>query len=293
VTYSDGRDTGKGQGGMHWILGRLLLDRIAPTPARDSVARQWYRATAAWMMDRDYHDPAHIGRGLEIFPEDPLLLFLSGCQHEGFTRPAVRAAERVAAPLGFTLGVTSERAEWAEAERKFRRAIGRDPQLGEARLHLGRVLLVRRRHQEAAVELRAAAASARRICSATTERCCWAWRRNISATTQLPKRRIEPPRSCSRPHSPRTWPRARSRAAAAIVPPLWPQWSASSNCPRRRPNAMTRGGAITVQPDARPVHSSKNCTARSSRPSDEVARRRPVRARSSDRVSARAASHIL
>lgn len=161
VWFSDGRETSMGQSGIHWDLARSLLDRIAPAPARDSMVWHWYRATAAWMHSRDYHDMTHLARARGIFPDDANLLFLSGCERETFARPALQAAAHAAAlPSGFRFEVGSERAELSQAERLFRRAIALDAGFTEARLHLGHVLLLRGRHKEAVDELRPVVASA-------------------------------------------------------------------------------------------------------------------------------------
>ena len=73
-------------------------------------------------------------------------------------------------PAGFTFEVRSDRAELGEAERFFRRALSLNPGLTEARLRLGRVLLLRGRHKEAADELRQAIRRRTMICSAITVR---------------------------------------------------------------------------------------------------------------------------
>ena len=63
-------------------------------------------------------------------------------------------------PFGFTFEIGSERAELREAERLLRQALRENARLIEARVRLGRVLLLRGRHDEAAGELRQAAAAA-------------------------------------------------------------------------------------------------------------------------------------
>ncbi|HEY6233844.1 MAG TPA: hypothetical protein VIW69_01910, partial [Candidatus Elarobacter sp.] len=153
--------------GIHWIMGRLLLDDVIPAgekkpaPGRDAVVRDWYRATAAWMQDRESHDPAHLDRALALFPRDADILFLSGCQREAFAAPRIHAAVAGATILpGFSFDIGSDRAELRRAEGYFRRAVVARPDFGEARLRLGRVLLLRGQGPEASIELHRAAESA-------------------------------------------------------------------------------------------------------------------------------------
>jgi tetratricopeptide (TPR) repeat protein len=122
----------------------------------------WYQATGTWMQANGYHENTdHLTEGLRLFPRDPTLLFLSGCEHETFARPAIQAAVRSAdLPPGFELAVQSDGAEMRQAEALFRRAVDRQPDYVEARLRLGRALLMRGRAQDAAEELRRAHAAA-------------------------------------------------------------------------------------------------------------------------------------
>jgi tetratricopeptide (TPR) repeat protein len=159
MNISDGREIELGRGAMHWEIARLLLDAVAPGP--DTMVRSWYRATAAWMQKRNYHDPVHLMRARGVFPNDADILFLSGCEREEYARPDTQAAARAAVlPSGITLDIRSEREELAQAEAFFRRALALNPDVPEARLRLGRVLLLRGRYKEAADELRLATTSA-------------------------------------------------------------------------------------------------------------------------------------
>jgi tetratricopeptide (TPR) repeat protein len=159
MNISDGREIELGRGAMHWEIARVLLDAVAPGP--DTMVRRWYRATAAWMQNRNYHDPVHLTRARGVFPNDADILFLSGCEREAYARPDIHAAARAAVvPRGITLDVRSEREELGQAEAFFRRALALNPDAPETRLRLGRVLLLRGRYKEAANELRLATASA-------------------------------------------------------------------------------------------------------------------------------------
>jgi tetratricopeptide (TPR) repeat protein len=159
MNISDGREIELGRGGIHWEIARMLLDAVAPQP--DTMVRLWYRATAAWMQKRNYHDPVHLTRARGVFPNDADILFLSGCEREEYARPDTQAAARAAVlPGGITLDIRSEREELAQAEAFFRRALALKPDVPEVRLRLGRVLLLRGRYKEAADELRLATTSA-------------------------------------------------------------------------------------------------------------------------------------
>jgi tetratricopeptide (TPR) repeat protein len=156
ISVEDGRDSGIFFGAVHWDIARNLLDHIRP--AGDPMVRLWYHATAAWMQAHSYHENVdHLTRALSLFPKDPDLLFLSGCEHESFARPSIQAAVRsVKLPPGYDMAVQSEEVELRQAETRFRRALDERPAFVEARIRLGRVLLMRGRGREAAEELRRA-----------------------------------------------------------------------------------------------------------------------------------------
>lgn len=163
VDILDGRGTGAGLTAIHWDIARLALDQVRPrganrpAPERDAMVRAWYRATAAWMQWREDHDTLHLDRGRKMFPSDPDLLFLSGCQHETYASAAIQTAARsVVLPPGLTVGIESERSELRQAETFFRGALAIRPDMGEARLRLGRVLGLIGHHDEAAAELQQA-----------------------------------------------------------------------------------------------------------------------------------------
>ena len=160
VTISDGRQTGLNHSGVHWAIGRRLLDQVSPpgsvkpAPERDAMVRLWYVATGAWMQREGNHDNTHLARGQEIFPDDAELLFLVGAQHEAYASRSIQTAVRSAfLPTGIKLDVGSERVELREAERDLRRAVEIKPALAEAHLRLGRVLALMNRDAEAAREL--------------------------------------------------------------------------------------------------------------------------------------------
>ena len=166
VTTSDGIDRHVQLVGVHWDIGRKLLDAVRtphepmPHPERDRMVRDWYRATSAWMISSENHDTKHLDRAREIFPNDRDILFLSGCQHEAYARPLIQSAVKTAVlPARFLIDVDSAGPELRRAESFFRGALSQDPAHAEARLRLGRTLGLLDRHADAASELRAASES--------------------------------------------------------------------------------------------------------------------------------------
>jgi tetratricopeptide (TPR) repeat protein len=154
VQLSDGESNGFNAAPIHWEMARQLLDYVKPS-ATDTFVSRWYAATAMWMQDREQHDTAHLKHARELLPDDPDILFLSGCQQETYAGPAIQSAVRSAVlPQGFTLDVASEATALRDAEAYFRRTLALDPQHPDARIHLGHVLLARGRAPEAADELR-------------------------------------------------------------------------------------------------------------------------------------------
>jgi hypothetical protein len=162
-TIFDGSGAGSREVGIHWIIGRMLLDEVVPhgskkpAPGRDDGVREWYRATAAWMQNVQTHDTQHLDRARDLFPNDPDILFLSGCQREMFAAPRIQAALQSAVlPPHQVLDVASDQKETKRAEEYYRRAIAARPAFAEAELHLGHVLLAHAGYAEAAAHLRRA-----------------------------------------------------------------------------------------------------------------------------------------
>jgi len=159
----DGSALGARQVGIHWIIGRLLLDEVVPTgskkpaPGRDAGVREWYRATAAWMQHVENHDTQHLDHARDLFPNDPDILFLSGGQRETFAASRIQSAVHAAPlPAGLKAEVESDDKETKRAEEYYRRAIVVSPDFVEAHLRLGHVLLARGAWADAAAHLRLA-----------------------------------------------------------------------------------------------------------------------------------------
>jgi tetratricopeptide (TPR) repeat protein len=129
-------------GEIHWDVARTLLDRVRPAPSGDDTVRQWYRATLAYLASEGFfaESKPHVARALELFPDDPKLLFAHGCMQVEMASPGVQ--DFVAAtvlPRGVRMDVESAGGHLSNAARLFERALVVDPALDEARVRLARV----------------------------------------------------------------------------------------------------------------------------------------------------------
>jgi tetratricopeptide (TPR) repeat protein len=157
----DGHSVDVGYGAVHWEIARFLLDQVMPSPRADPMVRDFYRATVAYQQRDEKYQVPHLEHGRELFPDDALLLFFSGSQHEAFASPQVQSIVRtVRLPYGISLGVDPPALELRRAERFFRRALQLDPSFDEARIRHGRVLGLLERHSEAETDLQQAVQSA-------------------------------------------------------------------------------------------------------------------------------------
>jgi hypothetical protein len=166
LLMTDGQQIGLQDSVSHWNMGRRLLDRVRPVdsrsalkttpdPGSDDTVRRWYLAAGAFMSRTRRIEPVHFERALELFRNDPDVLFAVAAVHEVFAGVRTQAALRsMKVPRDVTFGVQSEGAELRLAEQLYKRALERNPALVEARIRLGRVLGLRGRHAEAIGHLR-------------------------------------------------------------------------------------------------------------------------------------------
>jgi hypothetical protein len=136
-------------------FARALLDEVKPAPASDMEVRLWYIATAL-ALAREYElaeAVIHLRIARGLFPDDADLLVASGCVYEVFAAPRFQTVVRGVAGRGQIPAVGSERQNLVAAEKMFRQALKLHPELGEARLRLGRMLGLLGRHKEAIAEL--------------------------------------------------------------------------------------------------------------------------------------------
>jgi tetratricopeptide (TPR) repeat protein len=160
MSINDGLGEDLRSNAPHWEVARTLLDQVRPAgtdkaaPGKDEMVRRWYRATAAWMQAREDYETLHLDRAREVFPDDADILFLSGCLHEVYASARIQSAVQSAVlPVGIVFDLKSDRAEIHEAETFLKHVVTLKPDVGEARLHLGRVLLLLGKPADAASEL--------------------------------------------------------------------------------------------------------------------------------------------
>jgi tetratricopeptide (TPR) repeat protein len=164
----DGRRRGVTSLDSHLWWGRQLVDRTIPDPAdldyadRRAHALAWYRTVTTVLAGANNLadlEP-HIKRSLQLFAGDAGVLFDAGCYAETLASPLMQAAllERGGSTPTkpqdlIRTYVRTPPALLAEAEKHFRQAVEREPSHTEARVRLGRVLMLRGRAAAAVVEL--------------------------------------------------------------------------------------------------------------------------------------------
>ena len=165
LLFDDGQQLGLTNTVSHWNMGRRLLESVRPAeskapfrrpdPAADPTVRQWYLAGCAYMLRTRFIEIDQFNRALELFPNDPDVLFFVASVHEYFAGVRTQSVMRsVKGPRDVNFDIQDEGAELRLAEQLYKRALDRSPRFIEARIRLGRVLGVRGRHEEAVVQLR-------------------------------------------------------------------------------------------------------------------------------------------
>jgi tetratricopeptide (TPR) repeat protein len=175
VSAADGEYEGTMHPSWHWTFGRELLDRIAPRPAADPFVARWYHAMIAYLFSgARYGEAAPLLRSAAVLlPDNASILFDRACLSETLgspqvqsvlndprARPVMPARDEPGRELTPVVPI-GERQANADAEALFRHAIDADGSLVEARVRLGRLLLIRGRDAEAATMLATAIAAAR------------------------------------------------------------------------------------------------------------------------------------
>ena len=127
---------------------------VLQAPGGAALAGQWYHATIASLQnDRNYASLLpHLDAARTTMPADRWIWLQSGAAYENLAAPAVQAAVEEA---GSSARVEAPAILLARAEIMLRRAMEMEPDNGQVRLRLGRVLDIGGRHQEAAAMLAA------------------------------------------------------------------------------------------------------------------------------------------
>jgi Tetratricopeptide repeat len=131
--------------------------KLGSDPGADETVRLWYLASNVYMQSVEQVDAWHVDRSVQLFPQDPEILFVAGCAREMFSGPQIQSvllSTTLSRGLFNLYGDEGE--ELRRAEKYYRESLERDPSRAEARIRLGRVLNRRGRHQDAIVELRRA-----------------------------------------------------------------------------------------------------------------------------------------
>ena len=174
----DGELLGRVAASWNWPFARWLLEYLRGIAPADPFVTEWYHATTAHMFANGLYGEAtpHVQRAGEVLPDDANILFDRACYSEILGLPMhqvllpdendaqrglnqaewlARRSNRSPATAGIPRGTVTN----AEAERLFRRALQVDPSYVEARVRLARLLELRKRHEEAAAELKTALAA--------------------------------------------------------------------------------------------------------------------------------------
>lgn len=149
----DGNRDGLQSVSVHGAIARVVLRGLPPDAREQAFVRDWYRATVANSQRVEYWDALQLDHALDLFPSDPVLLFLRGCQHEAYAAPLYQAFMRSLGDARMRPDIRAEADELEQAARAFRAALRGDPTFAEAQVHLGRVLSLQGQHAAAIDEL--------------------------------------------------------------------------------------------------------------------------------------------
>jgi tetratricopeptide (TPR) repeat protein len=153
VLGPDGRFDGYQVANPHWDIARAAL---RPLPPDDGI-RLWYHVVASYFAGSyaiaDF--ASHLEYGLRSMPDDPWLLFDSGCLQETLAAPMTQDfVSQTTLAVGFRFeGMSAPVVHFQRAESLLRRALASRPVFPEAQLRLGRVLGRLNRHADAIAEL--------------------------------------------------------------------------------------------------------------------------------------------
>lgn len=156
----DGRDVAMQPTEPGWAFARALVEGVRSVAGK-AVVKLWCRATAAHMAQTALLADIrpHLEQARRLFPNDPDLMYETGCMHEGYAGPRTQAAiEDMMAPRNLRRpDGTSAGDNLEKAEEWFTRVLAVAPGYHEARVRRGRVRSLRGRQKEAIADLRVAA----------------------------------------------------------------------------------------------------------------------------------------
>ena len=156
ILTHDGGYTGMAGIGVHWELGRTLLDLTQPRADEDPWVLRWYVASSSFMLNRSLLADLspHLEKARKLFSSDADILYASGCYFESMASPRVRPViDSKSLPPGLRIDAPSTRESWRIAEGYFRRAVEARLGFGWARIRRARMLDRLGRHDEAIREL--------------------------------------------------------------------------------------------------------------------------------------------
>ena len=134
LRMDDGQQLGLTNTVSHWNMGRRLLDSVRPLdsktafttrpdPGADEIVRRWYLAGCAYMLRTRFIETDHFSRALELFPNDPDVLFFVASVHEYFAGVRTQSVMRsMKGPRDLKFDIQEEGAELRLAEQLYKRA---------------------------------------------------------------------------------------------------------------------------------------------------------------------------
>ena len=147
--------------GLYWSCARTAMDLAAPTPPNGTLVRDWYLATAEYLLtERDYAAGVpHLEHARSVLSGEARIALYLGAAYENLAAPPIQAAYQNGASA---LVIGSRPTLLRKAEFQLRSALLLEPDTTDASLRLGRTLLLMARPSEALPLLaRAEAASLR------------------------------------------------------------------------------------------------------------------------------------
>lgn len=153
VFVGDGSGRGAETLSLHEELARLVAGLIAPDPRQDAFVLAWYRATVLLWQATETFGSVQLRHAQRLFPDDAVVLYLAGCEHEAFASPLFQQFARSFRESSLRPQFGDDAGELKRAEDAYRRALAADASMLDASVRLGRVLGLRGRHDEAVVVL--------------------------------------------------------------------------------------------------------------------------------------------